>query len=641
MIGQVNNQAQRHDEFLPSGITSLSVNVGLWDVRCNRQIRANTRKCAGGAIEDAAIDAAKVYRLTAGEFSAPLDPNKRLDSWKAIAGYLKRDESTVRRWEKEGLPVHRHLHAKKASVYAFPSEIDAWWNKDRLRLEGEKAPAGSRRRLAWVLAICSVLLVAGAGWLALGNRPIERPAENAITSIAVLPLENLSGDPQQDYFADGITEALISELGRITALRVMSRSSVMSYKGGKKPFEQVARELNVDALVEGAVVREGSRVRVTARLVAMRPERALWSERYDREISSILVLQADLARAIAGEVRAKLTGPERALLAQARAVDAEAYEAYIKGRFQFHKATPEDLRKATESFEEAIRKDPHFAPAYAGLADAYASAYRYPGPRLQTPDVVYPKARSAALKAIELDNTLAEAHASLGLIKEVYDWDWAGAERAYRRAIELNPSYATAHYRYAIYLSIPRRYEEAFAHMRRAEELDPGSRRNNGKGWLYFWSGQFDRAVQQAQTLLELEPGYALAHYHLGLAYLGKGKYEEAIASHRQAIAQSGETTRSLAFVAYALGKAGRTTEAVKIISDLTERARHQYVAGYQLAIAYMGVGNKEEALIWLERAFEQRAELGNLNRGGQFWLQPLQSEPRYQDLLRRLRLPG
>jgi TolB-like protein/Tfp pilus assembly protein PilF len=526
-------------------------------------------------------------------------------------------------------------------VYAYSSEIDSWWNDGRTCLAVE-AVGAPRRRLAWLLAICSMLLAVGAGWIAFGDRLVNRSAAGAITSIAVLPLENLSGDPQQDYFADGITEALINELGRIHALRVISRSSVMGYKGRKKALEQVARELNVDALVEGAVVREGSRVRVTAQLVRMQPERQLWAERYERDVASILVLQADLARAIAGEVRAKLTSPEQALLSKVRAVDPEAYEAYLKGRFQFNKATAEGIHKARVSFDEAIRKDPSFAPAYAGLADTYSWSWTFPGRTLQAPHAVFPKAKAAVLKALELDDALAEAHASLGFIKEVYDWDWEGAERAYRRAIELNPSYATAHHWYAMYLGIPKRYDEAFAYLRRAEELDPLSLRvRSGKGWLYFWSGQFDRMLQDAQTMLELEPGHGQVHYFLGHAYLAKGMYEEAIASYRREMARSGKATRLLAFTAYALGKAGQTTEALKLIAELTERARHDYVAGNLLAIAHMGVGNKEEALRWLEHAFEQRTQLGDLNRGAYFWLQPLHSDPRFQDLLRRLRLPS
>ena len=567
---------------------------------------------------------------------------ERLDSWKAIAAHLKRDESTVRRWQKEGLPVHRHLHTKKASVYAYPSEIDLWWKEGRARLERvEAVTVGSRRPLAWSL-VGLIVLAAGAGWTVFGDRLVNRSAAAAISSIAVLPLENLSGDPQQDYFADGITEALINELGRIKALRVISRSSVVGYKGRKKPLEQVARDLNVEALVEGAVVREGSRVRVTAQLVRMQPERQLWAERYERDVASILVLQADLARAIAGEVRAKLTSPEQALLSKARAVDPEAYEAYLKGRFQFNKATAEGIHKARVSFDEAIRKDPSFAPAYAGLADTYSWSWTFPGRTLQAPHAVFPKAKAAVLKALELDDTLAEAHASLGFIKEAYDWDWEGADRAYRRAIELNPSYATAHHWYAMYLGIPRRYDEAFAYLRRAEELDPLSLRvRSGKGWLYFWSGQFDRMLQDAQTMLELEPGHGQVHYFLGHAYLAKGMYEEAIASYRREMARSGKATRLLAFTAYALGKAGQTTEALKLIAELTERARHDYVAGNLLAIAHIGVGNKEEALRWLEHAFEQRTQLGDLNRGAYFWLQPLHSDPRFQDLLRRLRLPA
>jgi TolB-like protein/Flp pilus assembly protein TadD len=572
----------------------------------------------------------------------PLTANARLDSWKAIAAYLKRDERTVRRWEKEGLPVYRHVHAKKASIYAFTSEIDRWWEQDRRRLEKAAAFAASRRRFAWFVATCLTVLAAAAVWMAGGEGLFRQPATGAIRSIAVLPLENLSGDPQEDYFADGMTEALITELGMTRALRVMSRSSVMPYKGRRTALEQVSRDLNVDAVVEGAVLREGSRVRVTAQLVRMQPKRQIWADRYEREMTSILALQADLARAIADEVYARTTKAEPALRAGARAVDPKAYEAYLRGRYQFNKATPEGLDSAREAFEQSIRRDPSFAPAYAGLADAYAWSYRSPGPALQPPHALFPKAKAAALKALELDETLAEAHASLGYILEAYDWDWAGAERSYRRAIELNPSYATAHHWYALYLAIPQRYEEAFAHIRRAEELDPLSRRvRNGKGWLYLWSGQFDRAIQQAQTMLELESGFAPAHYALGLAYIGAGRYEDAIASHRRSIELSGESSRALAFLAHALGKGGHEREAREIVAKLSERSRKGYVPGDLVAIAQVGIGNYKEALPWLERAFEQRAELGNLNRGGAFWLQPLQSDPRYEDLRRRVRLPS
>jgi TolB-like protein/Tfp pilus assembly protein PilF len=558
----------------------------------------------------------------------------RLDSWKAIGAYLKRDVRTVRRWEKEGLPVHRHLHAKKASIYAFTSEIDLWWNRDRTRLE--RAGVGtraSRRRLAWFLAACSILLAAGAGWVGLSGRP----ANGEINSIAVLPLENLTGDPQQDYFVDGMTEALITELGRINTLRVMSRSSVMPYKGRKKALQQIARELNVDALVEGAVVREGDRVRVTAQLLRMQPERQLWADRYEREISSILALQGDLALAIANEVRGKLTPPEQALSSSARTVDPEAYEAYLKGRFHWNKASAEGLVKARQHFEEAIKKDPGFAPAYAALADTWTQRW---GALSTPPRDVYPKAKAAALKALELDPILAEAHAALAYVLEIYEWDWAGAERAYRRAIELNPNSATVRHWYAMYLAVPRRFDEAFAQIKRAEELDPLSRAiKRGKGVLLYWAGEQDRAIAHYQMLLELDRDFPQGHYLLGLAYTVKGRYEDAIAAHLKAIAQSGPGSRTTALLAHAYGKSGKEDEALRIIAELTECAKTEYVPAYDMAIAHMGLGNKNEALRWLERAYEERGQLGNLARQPHWW-QPLRSDARFQDLLRRVRLP-
>ena len=568
-----------------------------------------------------------------------MGPSERLDSWKAIAAYLKRDESTVRRWEKEGLPIHRHLHAKKSSIYAYASEIDLWWNADRTRL-GVEAVA-PRRRLAWMLAICLVLLVAGAGWIAFGDRLSGRPA-GAITSIAVLPLANLSGDPQQDYFVDGMTEALITELGRISALRVMSRSSVMAYKDRKKPVAQVARELNAEAVLEGAVVREGSRVRITVQLMRFGPERQLWTDQYERDVSSILVLQRDLARVIAAEIRAKLTPSEHAVLATARAVNPEAYERYLTGRYHWNKASAQGLLKARESFEEAIRKDPGFAPAYAGLADTYAWSYRWLVVSMAPPQETFSKARTAAMKALELDDTLAEAHAVLAYIKESYDWDWAGAEDQYRRAIELNPNHAGVRHSYAMYLAIPRRFDEAFVQIRRAEQLDPHSRPiKHAIGRLYYWAGDFDRAIEQWQRTLELEPDFPLTHRALGVAYTQKGMYAEAISAHRKAIALTGETPRSLAGLAHAYGKAGQRSEALKLLAQLNEQAKDEYVSGYDMAIAYMGLTNYEEALRWLEKAFEARdQELPSVTRAP-FWWVPLRSDPRFQDLLRRLRLPA
>jgi len=568
---------------------------------------------------------------------------ERLDSWKAIAGYLHRDERTVRRWEKEGLPVHRHLHSKRASIYAYASEIDLWWNKDRSRLERAQVLAGkSRRRLAWLVVAGSMLVVAAAGWIAVvGDLRFVRSPAGVISSIAVLPLANLSGDPQQDYFADGMTEALITELGTISALRVISRSSVMAYKDGKKAIAHVARELNAEAVLEGAVLREGGRVSITVKLIGTRPERQLWAERYERDGSSILVLQRDLARVIASEIRAKLTPREHALLAKARPVDPEAYEAYLKGRYQWNKGFAQGLLKAREAYEDAIAKDPEFAPAYAGLAATYAWSYRWAVAPLPSPRETFSKARSAALKALELDDTLAEAHATLAYINETYYWDWAAADEQYRRAIELNPNHAGARFSYALYLAIPRRFPEAFAQMRRAEQLDPHSAPiKRSLGTLYYWAGDSDRAIAQFQMTLELEPDARFTHYLLALAYTQKGMYADAIAAHHKAIASAGETPRSLALLAHAYAKAGQHSEALKLLEQVNERAKREFVSGYDMAIAYMGLGDKDEALRWLERGFQTRdPALSNLNRAP-FWWDTLRGDARFQDLMRRMRFP-
>jgi TolB-like protein/Tfp pilus assembly protein PilF len=571
-------------------------------------------------------------------------PGERLDSWKAIAAYLNRDESTVRRWEKEGLPVHRHRHKQRATVYAYTGELDTWWSEGGARLDAQAAAAGRpRRRRAWALAAGGLLLAAGLGWGAGGlhDRWIGRPGPGELRSVAVLPLANLSGDPQQEYFSDGMTDALITELGKVSALRVVSRTSVMPYKATKKPLAQVARELGADALVEGAVVREGDRVRVTARLTRTRPERQLWSEHYERELASILGLQGELARAIAAEIRATLTPQEEALFAKARPVSPAAYEAYLKGRYHWNKGSATGLLQTRAYFEEAIGKDPGFAPAYAGLADTYAWAYRWDAPSLRPPRETFARAKAAVLRALDLDDTLADAHASLAYIKEAYDWDWEGAEREYRRAIELNPSHPRAHHWYALYLTIPRRFDEAFAQMRRAEELDPLSRAiRRAKGWLYLWSGQVDRAIEQWRMTLELEGDFPQAHYALALAYTHKGLYQEAIGSHLKEIALWGQTPRSLALLAHAYGRAGQRNEALHLLADLAERAKREYVSGYLMAIAYVGLGNEAEALRWLERAFQERDPwLGELN-AARFWFEPLRPEPHFRELVRRMRFP-
>jgi len=571
-----------------------------------------------------------------------MGPNGRLDSWKAIAAYLNRDESTVRRWEKEGLPVHRHVHAKKASIYAYAAEIDTWWSDGRTRLEDTDAPRQSRRRLAWLLAGASLLLAGGAAWFFHGKRT-EPVVQERITSIAVLPLANLSGDPQQDYFADGITEALITELGKIGSLRVVSRASVAPYKGGKLSLDKVARDLNVESLVEGSVVREGSRVRVIAHLIRTRPERQLWAQRYEREVSSILVLQKDLALAIAGEIQAKLTPREDALLAQVSSVDPAAYEAYLNGRYHWNTGSAQGLLKARESFQDAIRRDPTFARAHASLADTYAWSYRWNVKPLMSPRETFAEARSAALKALELDDTLAEAHATLAYIKEAYDWDWPGAEHHYRRAIELNPSYATAYHWFAIELSAMGRHAEAAAQIKAAERLDPRSAIiKAAAGMLLFYAREYEAALDKTRQALDLDPGLIPAHRVSRWIYQTIGRYEEALAAYQNEKSFSGAANEEwpvpLAQIQASGGRLAEAQAAIKrgVQSPLVKR--NPEVLSLGIAQAYALMGERDQALSWLAKAEAARAP------GFAFvlvdpLLDNLRADPRFVGLLKKAKL--
>ncbi len=512
------------------------------------------------------------------EPSEPL-ASERLDSWKEIAAYLRRDERTVRRWEQEGLPVRRHVHKRKATVYGYKSEIDVWWNDGHARLEViEPATAGRRWRVVWWAVAGLGLLGVGLGLNVVGvrDRLLGRPLAGEITSIAVLPLKNVSGDPAQDYFADGMTEALITELGKISTLQVISHQSVLGYRGAAKSLPQIARELKVDALLEGAALRSGDRVRVTANLVQAAPERHLWAESYEFNQRDVLAIQGEVARNIASRIRVKLTPQEQARLASSRPVDPEAYEAYLLGRAYFYKmATPTNSIRAKEYFEKAIEKDPGYAPAYASLAELYARTPR--GPATRDPRDRRLQARQWAEKALKLDDTLAQAHTALARVTQ-QEWDWAGAEREYRRAIEFNPSYPLARIWYAQYLCAFQRFEEAVAQAKRAQQLDP-------------------------------------------------------VFSEREPLV--------LGALANVYARAGQRGEALKLLGELKriEVQEHGYVSRFGIIWAYAGLGHKEQAFAWLERASEEhRDRIVWLNVD--VLLEPLRSDPRFHDLVRRVGLP-
>ena len=488
-------------------------------------------------------------------------------------------------------------------------------------------------RPAWGvgLTLMALAVLVGLNVGGLRNRLQGGPAPGKITSLAVLPLENLSGDPEQDYFADGMTEALIMELGKISALRVISRQSVMQYKGTDKPLPDIAEELKVDAIVEGSALREGDRVRISAQLIRAVPEKHLWAQSYERNLTNVLALQREVTRAIAREIKVAVTPEEEIRLAGARPVKGEAYEAYLRGRYFWNKRTEEALKKSIEYFQQAIEKNPSYAPAYAGLADAYIVMI---GWRFISNTEGLPHARTAATKALEIDDTLVEAHASLAGVKE-QEWDWIEAEIEFRRAIELNPGYATAHQWYAEFLAKMGRFTEAVAEIKRARDLDPFSLIINAiEAQVFFLARRYDEAIKSCRRTLELDPNFFPAHLYLARAYLEMGFYEDAIAEMERWAALSGRPEMKIT-LAFTYAAAGQRTEVRRVLDEL-ERF---YVPPYLLALVYAGLGEKDRAFQQLDEAYDVRdPDLVYLKVDPR--LDPLRSDPRFQSLLRRMNFP-
>jgi len=560
----------------------------------------------------------------------------RLDSWKEIAAYLKRVERTVRRWEeKDGLPVHRHQHKSRAAIFAYKSELDAWWNNGQ-RLEDRQVPRASRKpHLVWLLGLAAA--VAAAGSLIFFRYRVPATSPTLIPWIAVLPLENLSGDPQQEYFADGLTETLITDLGKISALRVISRTSVMQYKGTKKPISEIARELKVDALVEGAVMRSGERVRITAQLIEAPTDRHLWAESYDRDLHDVLALQAEVAQAIAREVKATVSVTERQRFTHSHRVEPGAYEAYLKGRYHWNKRTSEGFQKAADLFNEAIRIDPDFAPAYVGLADTYAIWYYSPLPI----GVRLSHARDAATHALLLDESLAEAHNSRAYLFHRFEWDWAGAEAEFKRALQLNGGYTTAHQWYALFLASMGRFDEATAEARFARDLDPVSPAARATlGRAYYFARRFPEAIQQFQAALELDDNFSSARFDLARVYALTGKAQEGAAEIQRVITQNGTNASFLAELGYAYAKAGRAREARAALAEVQKRRVREHVAPATMAWLFAGLGEYDQAIRWLQREYsEQGNYLPFINTDPS--LDGLRSQPHFQELLAKLRFPN
>lgn len=458
-----------------------------------------------------------------------------------------------------------------------------------------------------------------------------------IESLAVLPLENLSHDPEQEYLAEGLTEALITTLAKVGALRVVSRTTVMHYKGVHRPLREIARELEVDGIVEGTVQRSGERLRISAQLLHAQSDTHLWAESYDRDLRDVLTLQAELAQAIAREVQVQLTTRERTSFAQAQPVDPEAYEAYLKGRYYWNRRSREALPKGVQSFQEAISRDPTYAAAYAGLADCLSTLGAL---GFVSPGQSCGKAKGLAVRALELEPDLPEAHASLAWATTWYDYDFVVAEREFERSIELNPRYATAHLWFGFYLGMMGRYEEGYTELKRAIRLDPlSSNVHWALGFVYWFSRRYDQAIEECEKALRLDPNLAQAHMLLGHAYLYKSKHESTIAAMKKGLELSAGTASYAASLAEAYAAAGYRDEAQKVLDELQEFSRTQYLSPYVVARVYTALDQREEAFRCLETAYEERAAwMAWLNVEPRF--DNLRPDPRFRDLLRRMHFP-
>ncbi len=515
------------------------------------------------------------------------------------------------------------VQGAEAEPIAARAPVRGWW-------VGLAVAAG--------LAVLAIALNIGG----LRERLFRSAPHTEIRSLVVLPLENLSGDPEQEYFAEGMTEALTTELAQISALRVISRSSAMKYKGTRTPMAEIAKALDVDAVVEGSVQRSGEKVGITVQLIHAPSDRHLWARPYQREFRDILALQREVAQAIAAEIRVKLTPQEQTRLASARPVNPEAYELYLKGYYLMGQPRGtwwrgNDLKKAISYYQQAIEKDPSYPLAYVGLANAYIGLASN---GWVSPTEAYAKVRAAALKALELDVSLADAHCALGGVLDEYDRDWLGAEREYRKAIELNPSLGKAHHWLALLLSLLGRHEEAIAEIKEAQRLDPLSLTTKVNGGLILrraW--RLDEAFTLCRNVLELEPDYAPAMGCLGGVYLRQRKYQEAIPLFEKAWKLTPERPAALTSLGTAYAVSGKRSEALRVLQELKVMSKTKYIPPVEVAVIYATLGEKDRAIALLEKAYKERAPNITLIKNDP-WLAPLHSDPRFQDLLRRMNFP-
>ena len=466
----------------------------------------------------------------------------------------------------------------------------------------------------------------------------EKPRPTVL-SIMVLPLQNLSSDPEQEYFADGITDALIGDLAKISGLHVISRTSSMHYKGTRKSLPEIARELKVDAVVEGTVQRSGDRVVIRAQLIHAATDVHLWVQDYEREMRDVLDVQSEIAQAIARQIQIRMTPDEEARLASTHPVRPKAFDLYLQGRYLYwNKRTEENLDRAIEHFQNAIKEDPNFAQAHAGLADCYNALGTVMVSALP-PIESRRLAEAAATKALELDPALADAHTALAYVKN-YNWNWQAAEQGYKRALELNPNYANAHNFYANYLMTQGRTEEAIAAANRARELDPFSLAiSSQRGFLLENARRYDEAIEQLRAVIAMDPNHYHAHWVLGHTYVAKGQFEEAIVAAQKAVDLSQRAPGALGMLGLAYGLGGYEAEARKVLNELLKLSETRYVSPAALVNVYIGLRDKDQAFVWLEKAYEERSNYVAFLKVFPI-VDPLRSDPRFNDLIRRVGLP-
>ncbi len=575
---------------------------------------------------------------------------------------LTRNISTLRKALGEGPDTHQYIETIPWRGYRFVAGVKEVTNnntetaitippspsapsetEERGLRSGEAIAAGPvsnvaspvtwiRRRQVAAGAIALALLAFG-GWALYLRFKTHPPIE----SLAVLPFTSGSADPQTAYLSDGITESLINNLSQLPNLRVIARTTAFRYKDQAADLSKIGRDLNVNAVLSGKVHLRGDTIIVQADLVNVADGAQLWGQQYTRKLSDIFALQAEVATDIAEESQSKLTGEEKRLLAKRYTNDTEAYQLYLKGRFFWDKRTEDGFKKAIDYFRQATQRDPQYALAHTGLADAYIGLTFY---NYLPPKEAMPQAKASALEALKSDDMLAEAHASLAHVNVNYDWDWTGAESEFKRAIALNPRYPTAHQWYAAHYLTPKgRLDEALAEMSQARDLDPLSLvMNSFMGSTLYFAGKRDQAVEQCFKTLELDLNFGVARWHLGLALVQAERFEEAIAELNKAVALSGGSPLMKAALGHAYAVSGRRGEAMKILTELVKLAERSYVSASEIAAIYAGLGERDRTMAWLEKAAEERAfHLVYLKVRPEF--APLRSDPRFADLLRRVGL--